>query len=246
MLDVHPPHHPVHAWRDFFIHIATICVGLLIAIGLEQSVEAVHHHHQLQELREGLRAETEEISLDAAHTSAAFDLQSKWLHQRLAQVGTALATHQPIPNLPRPVFSSYDIPADPTWQAAKSSGLLELMPQEEVKVYSESSALVDATEGLTRNYTVASNHRRAMEEQLTGEYNPEGAHSSGNQIANASPADLIEYQRVLRDEIAANNAVIFFVGYVHRAEVGILHGARSLEQVEQAEKDPALPADANH
>ena len=37
MLDVHPPHEVTHTWKDFFIHIATIVVGLLIAIGLEQS-----------------------------------------------------------------------------------------------------------------------------------------------------------------------------------------------------------------
>ena len=32
MLDAHAPHETVHTWRDFFIHIATICVGLLSAI----------------------------------------------------------------------------------------------------------------------------------------------------------------------------------------------------------------------
>jgi len=35
MLDVHPPHEAAHTWKDFFIHIATIVVGLLIAIGGE-------------------------------------------------------------------------------------------------------------------------------------------------------------------------------------------------------------------
>jgi hypothetical protein len=39
MLDVHPPHHAASTWRDFFIHIATIVIGLLIAIGLEQTVD---------------------------------------------------------------------------------------------------------------------------------------------------------------------------------------------------------------
>ena len=36
MLDVHPAHHAASTWRDFFIHIATIVLGLLIAIGLER------------------------------------------------------------------------------------------------------------------------------------------------------------------------------------------------------------------
>jgi hypothetical protein len=40
MLDVHAPHEPIHTWKNFFIHLATISIGLLIAIGLEQTVEA--------------------------------------------------------------------------------------------------------------------------------------------------------------------------------------------------------------
>src|SRR5664279_1235216 len=37
MLDVHPPTAAIHGWKDFFVHIATITIGLLIAIGLEQT-----------------------------------------------------------------------------------------------------------------------------------------------------------------------------------------------------------------
>ncbi|HEV7122840.1 MAG TPA: hypothetical protein VGN24_05360, partial [Rhodanobacter sp.] len=47
MFDIHVPEHSTRTWRDFFIHIATIVIGLLIAIGLEQAVEYVHHRHQL-------------------------------------------------------------------------------------------------------------------------------------------------------------------------------------------------------
>jgi hypothetical protein len=50
MLDVHPAHHAAQTWRDFFIHIATIVLGLIIAVSLEQTVEAIHHHHQRAEL----------------------------------------------------------------------------------------------------------------------------------------------------------------------------------------------------
>jgi hypothetical protein len=60
MLDVHPRHHSPNTWKDFFLHIATIVVGLLIAIGLEQTVEFFHHRHQVAETREALRLELEE------------------------------------------------------------------------------------------------------------------------------------------------------------------------------------------
>ncbi|MES2392292.1 MAG: hypothetical protein V4555_11670, partial [Acidobacteriota bacterium] len=59
MLDVHPPHHPTHTWKDFFIHIATIVVGLIIAVGLEQLVEHVHQRYELRETREALQHELE-------------------------------------------------------------------------------------------------------------------------------------------------------------------------------------------
>lgn len=57
MLDVHPPHVSPLTWRDFLLHIATITVGLLIAIGLEQTVEYFHHRQQVSETRRALLLE---------------------------------------------------------------------------------------------------------------------------------------------------------------------------------------------
>jgi hypothetical protein len=59
MLDVHPPHESIHTWRSFFIHIATIVVGLLIAVALEQGVERLHEHYELIKVREELARELE-------------------------------------------------------------------------------------------------------------------------------------------------------------------------------------------
>jgi len=36
MLDVHPPHSPTHTWKDFFIHVGTIVVGLLSSNGFRR------------------------------------------------------------------------------------------------------------------------------------------------------------------------------------------------------------------
>src|SRR5882757_3227068 len=57
MLDIHPAHHAASTWRDFFIHIATIVIGLLIAIALEQTVEYFHHRHLAHVAREQLLTE---------------------------------------------------------------------------------------------------------------------------------------------------------------------------------------------
>jgi hypothetical protein len=57
MLDVHAPEHRIHGFRDFVVHLLTITVGLLIALGLEASVEAMHHRHERNEADEKTRLE---------------------------------------------------------------------------------------------------------------------------------------------------------------------------------------------
>jgi predicted secreted protein len=83
MLDVHPPHHPTHTWRDFFIHIATIVVGLLIAVCLEQGVEAIHRHHERQQLIEDLRQEAEGRNHVIRENNQAYAQFEDWLRECL-------------------------------------------------------------------------------------------------------------------------------------------------------------------
>ena len=41
-MEVHPPEHGIHSWRDFLVHMGTITLGLVIALGLEAAAEALH------------------------------------------------------------------------------------------------------------------------------------------------------------------------------------------------------------
>lgn len=52
MLEPHPHHEPIQGWRGFLVHVGAIIIGLLIAVGLEQSMEALHHRHQRLQLEE--------------------------------------------------------------------------------------------------------------------------------------------------------------------------------------------------
>src|SRR5271169_2231802 len=56
VIDVHVPH-ATHTWKDFWIHLGTIAAGLLIAISLEQSVEALHRLHERHQLEADLHEE---------------------------------------------------------------------------------------------------------------------------------------------------------------------------------------------
>ena len=72
MLDVHVPEGRMHGIKDFLLHIFTITIGLLIALGLEGCVEKIHQHHLRDEadsnIRQELRYNEHELrsTLDAA------------------------------------------------------------------------------------------------------------------------------------------------------------------------------------
>ena len=78
MIDVHLPH-PTHTWKDFWIHLGTIAVGLLIAIGLEQSVEKLHHLEQGHQLAEDLQQEALLNRGRIAYDEGVLDKEMAWL-----------------------------------------------------------------------------------------------------------------------------------------------------------------------
>ena len=149
MLDVHPPEHAVHTWRDFVIHIATIVVGLLIAVGLEQTVESLHHRQQVRELREALTQERNENRLTFPANVACFRLQTAELKNNF-RVLLYLRDHPGTPEEKLPgvlLWSTSRIPpAEAAWKSAQQTQVLSLMPREETERYQAFYRLQDETE----------------------------------------------------------------------------------------------------
>ena len=58
-MDIHRPK-AAHSVREFLIEIGTIICGILIAVGLEQVVEAGHRSAEVREAREALREEVKD------------------------------------------------------------------------------------------------------------------------------------------------------------------------------------------
>ena len=140
-MDLHPPHHPLTTWREFFVHMATIVLGLLIAIGLEQSVEALHHRHQRHQLEEDLRHECEYNREVLRNDMGAETATLAWYLKANASAQEALAG-RPAPFPLRPVDDPqfranfhYVVPTDSVWQTAKSSGMVALLPRDEALLY---------------------------------------------------------------------------------------------------------------
>jgi hypothetical protein len=141
MLDVHSPHAPTHTWRDFFIHIATITIGLLIAVALEQTVEAIHHHHQREFLEEQMLREAEG-NLKVVKPQIEYSSQmSRYLLARekaLADapaVGSGVTVTFPANSPSIPVVPILISPSRGTWTVAKAAGTIALLPPDLAKVY---------------------------------------------------------------------------------------------------------------
>ena len=126
MLEVHPPHERVHSWAQFFVHIAAIVIGLIIAVSLEQTVEFFHHRHQREQLEAALqrdgRANREYIKADIAQAQGVFD----WALEQASAVERAGSTGPLIlRRMPRGFIGSPDAGV---WPSAKASGVVTLLP----------------------------------------------------------------------------------------------------------------------
>lgn len=136
MLDVHPIDAPVHGWRDFLIHIATIVVGLCIAVGIQQLVESIHNHYQVIETREALRLERESNHETLAGNQAAWRWGIAELQNNLL-VFQYLQRHPGTPQEKLPgvlLWASSDYQfASAVWDATEKSGVVALLPREEIE-----------------------------------------------------------------------------------------------------------------
>ena len=132
-MEVHPPDHAIHSWRDFFIHIATIVVGLLIAIGLEQSVEALHHRHLLHQAREQLREEMAQNRRTLVRDQHLLDVAREDSRYNVALLSTPpkdAASHLRL-------GWSWNAMQSSAWTTARETGALALMPYDEVQRLAE-------------------------------------------------------------------------------------------------------------
>jgi hypothetical protein len=140
MLDVHAPHETLGTWKAFFIHLVTIVIGLLIAIGLEQSVEYFHHRRQVAEIRRSLADERRINEVIFTGACNEFRRYAPILFGSL-QTLTYLRTHPGAPPGQWPGrFSFYMLTIrfqDSAWKTALQSAALEYMPRAEVRNYSD-------------------------------------------------------------------------------------------------------------
>lgn len=141
-MDVHPPHEPVHTWRDFGIHLAIVTIGLFIALSLEALVEYVHHRHLVTEARENIHVEIE-ANQKAAEQDLAM-IQST-IERTQANIETIHRLQADPKNFHGHLDGTMDFnaPNDAAYRTARDTNALSYMPYAEVQRYADLYFLQD-------------------------------------------------------------------------------------------------------
>jgi hypothetical protein len=137
VLDVHPPHEPVHGWRDFFLHLFTITIGLLIALSLEGCVEWQHHRHLVHDAEASLHSEIASNAHDLKGVVDDLHQQQVTLKQDVAYLKGVIKNPKADQHGHMAIgfhISNFD---SVSWKTAQSTGALSYMPYERAQEYSD-------------------------------------------------------------------------------------------------------------
>jgi hypothetical protein len=156
-------------------------------VSLEQTVEAIHRHHERAELEGDLHAESQQVLADVRRAQASVLYELAWLKTRMAQVQATVWDRQPLtaaaPNQ-RPYAAAPDLPI---WRSAKAAGRTSLLRKGEVNAYGEVEYVQTHLETLNET-------RRGAEKAIAGFDRELRRLASGEpDLGKVSPEDLRRY-----------------------------------------------------
>jgi len=231
MIDIHPPHKSDHTWKDFFIHIGTIAVGILIAIGLEQAVELIHQRHQRTELRKAANTDARIYLRDIDENRDANSREVEDLTARIQQVRETISLDHPLPPPAyRPALAISTIRLG-NLAAAKSSGLIYLLSEDEINSLSDAEVGVTKAEALKERAQEAATKRVAFEQRFQA-----GFPSGPFDFSHIAPPQLDEYLGLLIEERVRRTETLAYLELMHRGALAYLDGQRDLDKLRAAEQ----------
>lgn len=234
MIDIHPPQHAAITRRDFFVHLFIVVLGILIAIGLEQTAERIHEHHQLHDLRQGALVDAGIYLHDTDQNLAADTRQIEDLTTRIQQVREAISQHRPLPPPAyRPALTISTIRLG-NLSAAKSSGLINLLTRDEINSAADAEVGAVKAEALKDRAQEAATVRTAFEQRFQT-----GFPSGPFDFSRSTPAQLDQYLGLLLDERLRRTETVAYLDEMHRGVEAYLSGQRNLEKLRQAQEAAA-------
>jgi hypothetical protein len=135
-MDLHPPGGPVRSLKDFLVHLGIVTLGILIALGLEQLVEA-HHRANLAKIAvAGFRKEL------AYNESAVKDVLARMpeLHGKIDSAIALLSSEPSSGTRQEPIAYpgiTLDIVSTASWETAIATQALNELPFDAVARYAQ-------------------------------------------------------------------------------------------------------------
>jgi hypothetical protein len=229
-MEIEVPEHPIMTWKQFFIHMGTIVLGILIALSLEQTVEWLHHRHQRHQVIEDMHEEAEEnikvIDEDTRLLNrelAALRSVADRLNSAPADKGTISVD---ISNEfgPQSQVENMTSPSRGTWAVARDSGLVPLLRHEQARIY-------------TRLDFEAEQELKA-EDEATLRYNDLGAFIDSHQVPGGpryllrlSVGDRNVVTQKLHSYIMAQSVVLTRLAFWKGASEAVVHGVSTEDEM---------------
>jgi hypothetical protein len=231
MLDVHPPHSATHSWKDFWIHLGTITAGLLIAISLEQGVEAIHHNHQRHRLERDLHAEAIRNAEIIQHDIQV--LQSARDYALALKANVDALRHGATPSSLTPVRPPQDgapfLPSEGAWASARDSSELALLPREQTSMFEELYAQHDFLLQATLELFRAQDDMGSFCQKVQGTFN------EGDIVpVRLTPAERDEFAALLGRLAVKNDAPVGDLHFYQAENNAVIQGAETVDELHRS------------
>jgi len=236
MLEPHAPYEPIHSWKSFAIHIAAIAVGLLLAVALEQSAEAIHHGRQRSDIEAQMQSVLQaDTRLDDEDFKQLGSMRTYLIALRAAIVarlhGTAAAPQPPIRDSRMAVFLIF--PSLAPYEAAQRDGTVALLPADHIRLYNRLAFARDVMAVDRENWfkgiaTLESFQQRFVVSEGTMEG---GAIVTAPDVGSLSSAELAEYLGNVSVVIQDINTLIARLDLLDLEIRALLAGARTEEEL---------------
>jgi hypothetical protein len=213
-------------------------LGLLIAVGLEQTVEYFHHRREVAEVREELRGEREANKDSFRSETGHWRWETAELENNL-MVLAYLQKHPGTPDekLPGSLvwFHASSPSTQAAWDAAKNRGVTSLMSHEEVEQYDDTYnklRRIDDERVLTFDAMNDASRYELTDSRLS--------HLSPGQIAEITTLTQIALTKLWLEGVALQNTARQFKDFPPTITSDELSQVRNRKNVAEGMKDPAF------
>ena len=231
-MDIHAPEEPIYTWKQFWIHLGTITVGLCIALGMEQGVEWLHRVHEGHSLQRELREEGEHneatLAMNFARIAALKGSLVQWhrgVDEAIAMGGRLNDSSDHHTNT-----GTVALPSEAMWDSAKATGRVGLLSDKQTAVYAflyQQGERLRAQEWDMANVAVQKQELERKFERNFEETGKDGPPTFSKMNAD----DLKSYSMVLNREIAELDEMTALLRYFDQVNRAVLDGADSQEEI---------------